>query len=42
VDGACNLNFRVVNPGGEVAQWGIVYSDWGATPAYALLQQMAK
>jgi len=37
-----NLNFRVVNSTGEVAQWGIVWPDWTATPAYAALQAMPK
>ena len=37
-----NLNFRVVNSTGEVAQWGIVWSDWSATPAYNALKSMAK
>ena len=37
-----NLNFRVVNSTGEVAQWGIVWSDWSATPAYSALKSMAK
>ncbi len=37
-----NLNFRVVNPTGEVAQWGIVWGDWSPTPAYNALKNMAK
>ena len=37
-----NLNFRVVNPTGEVAQWGIVWGDWSPTPAYSALKNMAK
>jgi hypothetical protein len=37
-----NLNFRVVAPGTEKAQWGIVMGDWSATPAYAALKSMAK
>jgi hypothetical protein len=37
-----NLNFRVVNPTGEVAQWGIVWSDWSPTPAYNALKAMPK
>jgi hypothetical protein len=37
-----NLNFRVVAPGTEKAQWGIVYGDWSATPAYNKLKTMAK
>jgi hypothetical protein len=37
-----NLNFRVVNATGEVAQWGIVYPDWTPTEAYNALKGMAK
>jgi hypothetical protein len=37
-----NLNFRVVNSTGEVAQWGIVWEDWSPTPAYNALKSMAK
>jgi hypothetical protein len=37
-----NLNFRVVNPTGEVAQWGIVWGDWSPTPAYTKLKAMPK
>jgi hypothetical protein len=37
-----NLNFRVVNPTGEVAQWGIVWGDWSATPAYQALKALKK
>jgi hypothetical protein len=37
-----NLNFRVVAPGTEKAQWGIVYGDWKPAPAYSALKSMAK
>ena len=37
-----NLNFRVVNSTGEVAQWGIVWEDWSPTPAYNALKSMPK
>jgi hypothetical protein len=37
-----NLNFRVVAPGTEKAQWGIVWGDWTPTPAYAALKSMPK
>ncbi len=37
-----NLNFRVVAPGSEQAQWGIVWGDWTPTPAYTALKNMAK
>ncbi len=37
-----NLNFRVVAAGSEQAQWGIVWGDWTATPAYNALKNMAK
>ncbi len=37
-----NLNFRVVAPGTEKAQWGIVWGDWKPVPAYAALKPMPK
>jgi hypothetical protein len=37
-----NLNFRVVAPGTEKAQWGIVAGDWSALPAYSALKSMPK
>lgn len=37
-----NLNFRVVNSTGEVAQWGIVDPAWNPLPIYSALQSMAK
>jgi len=37
-----NLNFKVVAPGSEQAQWGIVDSGWGALPAYNALAAMPK
>jgi hypothetical protein len=37
-----NLNFRVVAGGTEKAQWGIVWGDWTATPAYNSLKAMPK
>ncbi len=33
-----NLNFRVVAPGSEQAQWGIVASDWSPLPTYNALK----
>ena len=33
-----NLNFRVVAPGSEQAQWGIVAPDWSPLPAYNALK----
>jgi len=37
-----NLNFEVVAPGTEKAQWGIVNSDWSPTQTYSALKSMAK
>ena len=37
-----NLNFDVVAPGTEKAQWGIVHSDWTPTQTYNALKSMAK
>jgi hypothetical protein len=37
-----NLNFKVVAPGRETAQWGIVDENWGPLPAYNALRDMAK
>jgi hypothetical protein len=37
-----NLNFDVVAPGTEKAQWGILNSDWTATQTYNMLKNMAK
>jgi hypothetical protein len=37
-----NLNFEVVAPGTEKAQWGIVNADWTATETYRQLKAMAK
>ncbi len=37
-----NLNFRVNNPGTELAQWGIVDQGWGPLPVYNALQAMPK
>ena len=37
-----NLNFKVVAPGSEMAQWGIVNEGWGPLPVYAALAAMAK
>jgi cell division septation protein DedD len=37
-----NLNFDVVAPGTEKAQWGIVNSDWTATATYNKLKSMPK
>jgi hypothetical protein len=37
-----NLNFRVVSPGTEKAQWGIVWGDWTPTPAYGALKSLRK
>ncbi|HIQ04604.1 MAG TPA: hypothetical protein EYH31_02800 [Anaerolineae bacterium] len=34
-----NLNFKVVAPGSEMAQWGIVDQGWGPMPVYSALQQ---
>ena len=37
-----NLNFKVVAPGSEQAQWGIVDEGWGPLPAYHALAAMPK
>lgn len=37
-----NLNFRVVAPGTEREQWGIVNSDWSPLPVYNSLKAMTK
>ncbi len=37
-----NLNFRVTNPGTELAQWGIVSQDWSPLPIYNALAAMQK
>lgn len=37
-----NLNFKVVAPGSEMAQWGIVNSQWGPLPVYEALAAMPK
>ncbi|MGQ9553858.1 MAG: glycosyl hydrolase family 18 protein [Anaerolineae bacterium] len=37
-----NLNFKVVAPGSEQAQWGIVDSNWSPLPVYNALAGMAK
>jgi cell division septation protein DedD len=37
-----NLNFDVVAPGTEKAQWAILNSDWTATPTYSGLKSMPK
>ena len=37
-----NLNFRVVAPGSEMAQWGIVDQGWGPMPIYSALAAMPK
>jgi hypothetical protein len=37
-----NLNFKVVAPGSEQAQWGIVDENWGPLPAYHALAAMPK
>jgi uncharacterized protein YraI len=37
-----NMNFRVTNPGTELAQWGIVDQGWGPLPIYNALASMAK
>lgn len=37
-----NLNFKVVAPGSEMAQWGIVDSGWGPLPVYNALAAMPK
>jgi uncharacterized protein YraI len=37
-----NLNFKVNNPGTELAQWGIVGQGWEPLPAYTALKDMPK
>jgi hypothetical protein len=37
-----NLNFEVVAPGTEKAQWAIVHGDWTPTQTYNALKSMAK
>ncbi len=37
-----NLNFKVIAPGSEQAQWGIVDGNWGPMPVYTALKTMAK
>jgi len=37
-----NLNFKVVAPGSEKAQWGIVDANWGGLPVYHALSAMPK
>ena len=37
-----NLNFRVVDPGTEREQWGIVNPDWSPLPVYNSLKAMTK
>ena len=37
-----NLNFRIVAPGTEREQWGILDTDWSPLPAYTELKNMAK
>jgi hypothetical protein len=37
-----NLNFEVVAPGTEKAQWGIVNGDWSPTETYQRLKSMPK
>ncbi|NPV08694.1 MAG: cellulase family glycosylhydrolase [Anaerolineae bacterium] len=37
-----NLNFKVVAPGSEQAQWGIVDEGWGPLPCYSALAAMPK
>jgi hypothetical protein len=37
-----NLNFEVVAPGTEKAQWAIVNGDWSPTATYNALKAMAK
>ena len=37
-----NLNFKVVAPGSEQAQWGIVDENWGGLPVYHALSAMPK
>ncbi len=37
-----NLNFRVIAPGSEMAQWGIVDQGYGPMPVYGALAAMPK
>ncbi len=37
-----NLNFRVIAPGSEMAQWGIVDQGWSPLPVYSALAAMPK
>ena len=37
-----NLNFRVVDPGSEKAQWGILNTNWDPMPVYSALAAMPK
>ena len=37
-----NLNFAVVAPGSEMAQWGIVDPAWNPYPVYLALKSMPK
>ena len=37
-----NLNFRVVAPGKETEQWGIVNPDWSPLPVYNALKREAR
>ena len=37
-----NLNFRVIAPGTEREQWGIVNADWSPLPVYDRLKAMPK
>ncbi len=37
-----NLNFKVVAPGSEMAQWGIVGHNWEPLPVYSALKAMPK
>jgi len=37
-----NLNFKVVAPGSEQAQWGIVDEAWNPLPVYQALAAMPK
>ncbi len=37
-----NLNFKVNNPGTELAQWGIIGQGWEPLPTYTALKDMPK
>ena len=37
-----NLNYKVVAPASELAQWGIVDHDWNPLPVYNALAAMPK